>query len=65
MHATPTAPAGMIAYSVGGVHEDLLPDCTEAIDQIEPELRALDIRVDCLQGAEHECGAGASRGRGA
>jgi hypothetical protein len=39
----------MIAYSVGGVHEDLLPDCTEAIDQIEPELRALDIRVDCLK----------------
>jgi nucleotide-binding universal stress UspA family protein len=49
MHATPTAPAGMIAYSAGGVHEDLLPDCTEAIDQIEPELRALDIRVDCLK----------------
>jgi nucleotide-binding universal stress UspA family protein len=39
----------MIAYYAGGVHEDLLPDRTQAIDEIEPELRALDIRVDCLK----------------
>jgi nucleotide-binding universal stress UspA family protein len=49
MPVTPTAPAGMIAYSAGGVDEDLLPDCMKAIDEIEPEVRAKGIRVDCLK----------------
>jgi hypothetical protein len=31
------------------VHDDLLPDCSKAIEEIEPDLRALDIRVDCLK----------------
>jgi nucleotide-binding universal stress UspA family protein len=43
----PIDPEGTLPYGIAQVDEDLLADCTPAIEQVEIELRARAIKVDC------------------
>jgi nucleotide-binding universal stress UspA family protein len=43
----PIDPEGTLPYGIAQVDDDLLADCTPAIEQVEIDLRARGIKVDC------------------
>jgi nucleotide-binding universal stress UspA family protein len=40
-------PGTALPYAVGRVDEDLVPDCSEALDEIAPDLRARGVTFEC------------------
>ncbi|MEA2331552.1 MAG: hypothetical protein QOH58_1690 [Thermoleophilaceae bacterium] len=40
-------PEGTLPYGIAHVDDDLLADCTEAVNQVDTQLRALGVGVDC------------------
>lgn len=43
----PLSAGQSLPYAVGRVDEDLVADCAAALEQLEPELRAFDLAVEC------------------